>query len=340
MTLVELLVVVAIIGILLAISVPLLKPMLESRRTSNAAHVLAGAFQHARSKSIEERKSYGIRLIPYDIAPSVSVQLELRKRRDVDIVNPLNFRVRVVDGEIIPYHFPSDGTEWQELVPSSRQFETVMEQFKGGSDVQFNHIGRVFRISRHMNASNTHCKLAYPYDEMNLPDDDLNKPEDAMEYRVKQRTVAAWLPPVVMPRRTVVDIAFSGGETVNFGGKDKVPADIDANFLGYDVIVMFSPAGNVDVVFINGEELKVNETLYFCVGDWDRQVNAQGNPLAEDKKSNLDVPATYWVALHPKTGKVHIAENAPIKPGSNTLKDKLYDARKFAREYYWNVGGY
>lgn len=338
MTLVELLVVVAIIGTLLAISVPLLKPMLESRRTSNAAHVLAGAFQHARVKSIEERSSYGIQLIPFATAPSVSVQLQLQKGKDVNIVNPPNFRVKVNAGNIIPYHFPPGGTEWQMLPSTDPLFNEVTAPFSNGMYVQFNRIGRFFKIDG-KDETGTYYRLAAPYENLKLPDDDNYTPGDAMEYCVRQSTVSTWLPPVVMPRRTVVDIAFSGGETVNFEGKPKTSGGIPPHFYpGDGVTVMFTPAGNVDVIFINGAEKKVNETLYFCVGDWDRQVDAQGNPLAEDTKTNPEVPTTYWVVLHPKTGKVFLTENAPIRPGSTSLVNKLHDARKFAREYFFNVG--
>jgi len=143
-----------------------------------------------------------------------------------------------------------------------------------------------------------------------------------------------------MPRAMIVDLAFSGGETVDFDGSDETK-DIPAHFsAGNEVVVMFSPAGYVDLLYVNGNSTKVNEMLYFCVGEWDRQVDAAGNSLAEDKKSNLEVPATYWVTIHPKTGEVRIAENAPILSGSNTIKQKLDNARKFAKEHFFNVGGF
>ena len=106
---------------------------------------------------------------------------------------------------------------------------------------------------------------------------------------------------------------------------------------------MFSPTGYVDKLYVDNiytksqREFKVNEILYFCVGDWDRQIDAEGGTtLAEDKKSNLEVSATYWVTLHPKTGGVRIAENAPVK-SSDPMDKKLGDARKYAREHFFNV---
>jgi len=329
MTLVELLVVVAIMVLLLAVSVPMLRPMLESQKTSNAAQVLAGAFKHARTKAIHEQRGYGIRLIPFETAPNTAVQLHLQKSGTAitDVVNPPEVRVKVEDGVIIPYRFQAGvwkQTDWTGLNGK------VLLDFEEGYRIQFNRLGRSLKYSEEDGG----FKLDSPYDKLNLPEDDLGN--DAMEYRISKQEEGVsfgWLPPIVMPRGTIVDLAFSGGED------DKV---VPLTFSpGDEVIVMFSPAGYVDQLHVirNGEweEYKVNEALYFCVGDWDRQVDANGNTLAEDGKSNLAAPATYWVTLHPKTGGVRIAENAPVRATDST--ERLREARKFAREHYFNVGG-
>jgi hypothetical protein len=371
MTLVELLVVVAILGALLAISIPMLKPMLESRKTSNAAQVLAGALQHARTKAIQERRHYGIWILPYETAPTVSVQLRYQKGvpPDANFVNPPHVRVRVVDGDIIFYRFYPDvftlgeTPEWhtyENLILSLSDPERdkliaerydVHQHFQVGNKIQFNRLGRSFTIGDNF-------ALDAPYDNLNLPEDD--EGSDAMEYRITRQAVdssRAWLPPVVMPRGTVVDLVFSGGDG-EISGTDRIPMSFPS---GSAVFVVFSPMGNVDSVQIAGnpDPYKVNETLYFCVGDWDRQIDTasgktfaeDGKTFAEDGKSNLETPASYWVTLHPKTGGVRIAENAPIKPETNAMpenndaetnakaKAKLRDARRFAREHYFNVGG-
>jgi type II secretory pathway pseudopilin PulG len=329
MTLVELLVVAAITVTLLAISVPMFKPMLESRRTFNAAQVLAGAFQQARMKSIREGKSYGIRLVLFENAPTVARQLWLSGSTVEYAVNAPDFRVRVVDGKIVPYYFNGTDWCWQETnwQDSTNIPRRMAKDFEHGITIQFDRCGRFFK----MGADYT---LAPPYDKLNLPDDDPAS-DDAMEYRISMtNNVLSWLPPTVMPRGMVVDLAFSGGG-------DETLADIPIAFSVWDdVVVVFSPVGNVDSLIVNGVPKKVNETLYFCVGEWDRQMDANGKTIAEDGKSNLQNPATYWVILHPKMGGIRIMENAPITTGSTEIKDQLYDARTFAREYFFDVGGY
>ena len=326
MTLVELLVVVAIIGVLLAISVPILKTMLESRKTSNAAQVLAGTFRHARMKSIQEQTSYAVRLIPFENAPTAVIQLPMQKGGTIEIVNPPNVRVRVVAGKIVFYCFHEE--QWQQVTGSlpdtlQREVNAARKHFVRGGSVQFNRLGRFINFSTDDNVTT----LLSPYNALNLPEDQYTS--DAMEYRISRpATTATWLPPVVMPYGTIVDLAFSGGG-------DKVPLTFSA---WDEVVVTFSPMGNVDELSINGVSYKVNEILYFCVGDWDRQIDVNNNTLSEDGISNLVASATYWVTLHPKTGIVHTAKNAAIRSGSGTPEQAIRDARKTAREHFFNVG--
>ena len=333
MTLVELLVVVAIICLLLAVSVPILKPMLESRKTSNAAQVLAGALQQARLKSIQEGRSYGVRLIPFGTAPTVSVQLQMEAAPTyVVTLNPPDVRVRVENGTIVPYRFYIDDKEgapqegrW-EAVRSPNKRTEILALFQPGDEVQFNRLGRFFVIG------NNH-RLISPYHELNFPEEELLSSNEEMNDAMEYRLVSLWKPlstwQTIMPHGSVVDLAFSGGETDDFTNEG-IPAQFSS---GDDVVVMFSPAGHVDEIRINGISRKVNEMLYFCVGEWDRQMDANTKiTCAEDRNSNLEVSATCWVSLHPKTGGVRIAENVP----SNSIRE----ARKFAREHFFNVGGW
>jgi hypothetical protein len=229
----------------------------------------------------------------------------------------------------------------------------MWEHFRGEKDslpvgVQFNRFGRIFSFEvstldpRSDPLNPVVATLIAPYNNLTLPEEGLFE-NSALEYRVIAGRIppTTWLPQTVMPRGTIVDLAFSGGETRNFAGGEKTEEDIPFSFsAGDDVVVMFSPAGHVDALYINGEPKKVNEMLYFCVGEWDRQIDANtGSTFAEDGKSNLNMSATFWVTLHPKTGGVRIAENAPIRTGSTDIVEWLRDARKFAREHFFNVGG-
>ena len=368
MTLVELLVVVAIMVLLLAVSVPILRPVLESQKTSSAARVLEGAFQQARAKAMYEQQSYGVRLLPFDNAPAAVIELRVQKRSVSNFPSPARIRVKVVNGFILPHYFNEmdglwtrvnwSGTDPAEFPPDLQpELTLVREHFLQSTAVQFNRTGRSFTFAAVTDEEDSHgnqiaFQLLYPYDTLNLPEDP--SANDALEYLILRPAGAAmdWMPPLVMPRGTIVDIAFSGGETVNFDGNPKTDDDIPASFPpGTELFIEFSPAGHVDRIHADGHSWKVNEMLYFCVGDWDRQVDINGKSLAEDSKTNLEVPATYWVMLHPKTGTARVTENAPFSRETRALPENdpeeaeakrtamLRDARKFASEHFFNVGG-
>ena len=342
MTLVELLVVVAIMVILLAVSLPMLRPVFQSQRTANAARVLESTFQQARMKAIQERQPYGVRLLHFPNAPTASIEMRLQWGGAASFINPPDVRVRVEDGVIIPYRFQGgewEGTNWGAV-------QQAREQFEGGGVIQFNHLGRLFAFS--INESDDPALDStdgVDYSELTLPE----FWQDAMEYRITRsaETRLDWTPPIVMPQGTIIDLMFSGGETRKFNRDIKESGDGNIPYTfgaGDEVIVMFSPAGHVDRILVNNTPRPdpynwlVNEMLYFCVGDWDRQVDEDRNPLAEDGKTNLEVPTTYWVTLHPKTGGVRVTENNPTPP-NDTLQNQLHEARKFANEHFFNVGG-
>ena|GEM_PF-1617691 len=388
MTLIELLVVVTIMVLLLAVSVPIIRPMLESQQTHHAAHVLAGAMRQARTKAIESGESYGVRIIPYKNTPTASIELRLHKNLITRLKNPENIRVRVVQGVLVPWYYynPENDpnvddfwyeTTWQsgigrgisgtDLSALIRDFDLARNNFERASErsdslISFD-VGPPFRLAKQGN--DFVLLFDHTDDEIfavNFPDDPIAPPANyGLSIPASGPFALAWLPPTVMPHRTIVDLSFSGGETVNFWGEPKglfpyensreIPARFffaDENITVNDFIISFSPAGHVDCVYVllrsvrDGREIwrhiKVNEMLYFCVGDWNRQVDVNNNTLSADGKSNLESPATYWVTIHARTGSVRVAPNAPISEQSVTELDRIRDARRIASEYFFDVG--
>jgi prepilin-type N-terminal cleavage/methylation domain-containing protein len=308
-TLVELLAVVTIMVILIAVSIPMMKPLLESRRTANGAQVLAGALQRVRAKAIQEQTSYGLRLIPYSNT-NVSVQFRLQKNKRRYVNTDSRVRVIVESGKVLPVVF-EDG-KWTKT-PNDPGFAALLNTASGvivassGCEIQFNRAGRYYKLG-------TNQQLEQPYLQLNLPE--AFDGTSALEFSISQPPRSAMAPQVVMPRGTVVDLLFSGTMESQNGN-----------------VLFFSPTGGVDTL----NNTMVNEPIYFCVGEWDRQITDTSTmqSLAEDKKNNLEMPATYWVVVHPKTGLIRITENAPV-----TNNNDLTGARKYAAEVFTNIGGF
>jgi prepilin-type N-terminal cleavage/methylation domain-containing protein len=321
-TLIELLVVVTILVMLLALSVPMFKPMLESQRTQNAAQVLATTLEKARSQAMREGRAVGVKFIPFETAPTAALQLRIYRENNAVVNVSSEHRITVKKGTLEAFSY-NNGTYEPEDLP---------EVFRPGAMVQFNRIGRFYELA-------TEKTLKAPYDDLTLPNED----GAAMEYTVLRLPAPALTPQVIMPKGTIVDLKFSGGR----GDTQTDPRQQGQFPLQFvipqedrqGVTVMFSPAGYVkEVLFsdtFDGQRILPNEMLYFCVGEWDRQSADGQSSLADDGKTNLQVPTTYWVTIHPKTGAVHVTENKPVSGTVND--DNIIEARKFATEHYTGI---
>ena len=75
LTLIELLVTIAIMGIVIAIAVPVIRPPVDARSVKEAARMVSTALASARTKSIETGQSWGVQFIPVDAAGRVVTTL-------------------------------------------------------------------------------------------------------------------------------------------------------------------------------------------------------------------------------------------------------------------------
>jgi prepilin-type N-terminal cleavage/methylation domain-containing protein len=321
-TLVELLVVMTIMVLLVAASVPMLKPMFDSQKTKNAADTVAAALQRVRFKAMEEQATCGIQFDRFTEgnASNVSLRMRLLKSRGAYINQP-NVRVRVENG-VIKFYQSASG-EWgsSSSIPTPTEWNAHVND---GDSVQFGRQGRFYKLEE-----NSKTKLAPPFEFIPHPNEEKgfylpkNSTDDAMEFKVLQSPQASLTPPVVLPRGTVVDLEFSSGYFSNA----EIPF---SNATNGEIKIIFSPAGYIDKFEVNGNSYTPSGGLiYFCVGEWDRQTISSGTTLAEDGKNNIEVPTSFWITIHPKTGQVRITETAPAADAHD-----VQGARKFAAENY------
>ena len=342
LTLVELLAVISIMVMLVAVSIPVFKPMLESQRSAGAARVVAGALQRARVKAMQDHKTYGLEFVRFEEgnAPNVSIQLRLQ-RESKPFVAPEDLRVVVNNGTIHVCHWNSTDQKWNwdGVNTTDTANETLWKNnVKAGYKIQLGRQGRVYELD-------SAFRLKSPYNNLTLPDTDLSGTEStwAVEASVTRPPLPAFAPQVVLPKGSIVDLAFSGTSSKLFSGSAPVA-------------VMFSGGGYVDCILAGTSlsEEKTNEIVYFCIGEWERQsLDSSGSTYAEDGRNNLLIPSNFWVTVNPRSGQVRITEFAAAsqskisdwqnaaaadKPGK--LQDMIPDVRKFATENALNIGGF
>ena len=341
-TLIELLVVAAIMLTLAAMSVPTIKPMMESQVTTRAASTVTTYLERARSRAIATGRPCGVQFEYYDgtYDPSAdrgSASLVLRQVEIPPVysgltsgeegVDPTGARVNTVDvgiGAITTITDVSDhryGMRINQITRASDPYWSYFVDPDVDSKIQFNSIGPYYDV---------YCIGNVPY-IVQIPGVELPTFTQAT-FKVirsgKPRTTMT--APVGLPQGSVVDLEFSGTDSRSFAK-------------GCDVTVMFAPTGELDYI-LDGDQKKLpGDTLYFLIGRWDR-IAALGmngtDSMAEDGLWNFEDPANFWVTLNPRTGVVSTVEVE--QPFAYTLSEPfqgVVESRELARNSKRNVGG-
>lgn len=324
-TLIELLVVASIMLTIAAVSVPSIKPMMESQATARGAQTVATYLERAKSRAKATRRPCGV-VFEYfdgtwDGGNIGSASLVLRQMEVPPSFSGYDTTSRV---SVAPWQEGSwnNGKKIFEIY----NYEAGWASFVSGEQepkIQFNYIGPYYRI--------IYNDPAGPYFIEEIPGVETPVGRD-FAYQIECDPRTTMTSPVGMPEGTVVDLEFSGSES-NFFAKGK------------NVVVMFAPTGEVDYIIDDGERKNVADTLYFLIGRWDR-ISALGisddgyETMAEDGLWNFEDPTNFWVAINTRTGVVTTAEVS--EPFAYTLGDwasAVYESREFARFSKRNLGG-
>jgi prepilin-type N-terminal cleavage/methylation domain-containing protein len=348
MTLVELLVVMAIMTILVAISIPSLKPMLESQRAGNGARVVALKLQQTRLKAMREDRPCGIEFMRYENEDRVSLQM--RTVKDAPNFIELNVAGYEVRCRVSPngngtatikllkkVPTETDWTEINETNPTTNEDKKIVETWNrkviSGLKIGFNR----------KEPPRYDLKDSFTINDCNAPMPTVQTPvngkyPDAVHFNVTQRPTSMLNSITVLPRGTVVDLQYSGHDESMLGEGDirfRAPSpDPNVTRVNSNVIIMFSPAGYVDRFYIDGTgNSDLNKpfrgVFYLLVGEWDKIDRDTGG---EDGKDNLATESNFWVTIKDRDGTVRMSPN--------TVGDNVSERRKHAHEdLYNNIGG-
>jgi prepilin-type N-terminal cleavage/methylation domain-containing protein len=343
LTLLELLVVVFILSILLAVSIPIFRVPAEEKAIREAARSVSAALGMARTRALETGRPYGVRFERLGGTSQGSGRLSF-----VTVPPPYagdydSSRLRI--GTITPYNNPdNDGelraiwtvragvfpAESDELVPAIEdQWYSANQNFpilRKGDILKLNHQGHEYRMIDIQRSGDkwtleVGCKTItlwpYVYGDVDLSDDRKGGPE--YSYQFFRQPVPTSSSPVLLPSGAVVDIVGSG---VSGKGLFRRPNDTL-------VTVAFTPSGLVDRVWHpdkpQGE--KLFDSVFFLIGK-------PGHYLS-DNFNDLDC---LWISINYQTGLISTANmavlydenNKPRKVNVNSPND-IQAAREYAR---------
>ena len=329
LTLTELLVVGTIILAVTALSIPVVKPMMESQLTKNGANMLATALNRARSRAMVTGRPCGVR---FEYWPGTRNDLIWDENNEEWLLVPESEKTGegsddrlywkgtlTVDNLIKHYLTPGASLVMRQVeVPPIYSgllgIETV--KYEGGRC----HFQNDVYIEEELSKTDS-GKIQFggsgPFYSFQKSDEGFKlidggtyalPPERETEYPFKIlldcRTTMAM--PVCMPRGTAVDLQFSGiGDSVFI---DPVETDTYEPPVNYpmSLTIMFAPDGSVESV--NGTPR--TESIHFLVGRWD-QISAVRDEEDSESYPNYADGRNYWVSVFPQTGGVTVSQVNP-----------------------------
>jgi hypothetical protein len=124
--------------------------------------------------------------------------------------------------------------------------------------------------------------------------------------------------PLQLSRGMVVDLSASGLDSLAFDAVTQ--ADVSP------LIIVFSPKGSVDAIYIGNSRVQTLEPVHLLIGKWDRMMTTAPNltltpqpygPVpADDGLWNWQDLANLWVTVNARSGLVSVSENAEYFPPS------------------------
>ena len=306
-TLVELLVVMAIMAILLAIAVPAMRPAMEERRIREAARGVVVYFGAARTRALESGQACGVRISRFDGLPQCAMELFQAK-----VPAPYGGDTVVAYAQL---HVT--GIAGGVAAVEANLTDIRPELVHVNDLVQFAHQGPLYNIvgpdaggDGTIDAVPLDLAISVAAGQM-LPWPSANSGEAPwsapVSYKIFRQPPQESAIPLQLPAGSVIDLGWSG--------TDSTPALL-AGGTG-PVVIMFSPGGGIDRMYIDGVAQPLIEPIYLLVGKREWVGAAAGSENWRD-------PCSLWVVLNPRTGLV---TTSPIMPG-----DTVAASREFANQ--------
>lgn len=294
LTLVELLVTITIMGLVVAVSVPVIKPMLASNKVKSGADVVAGFLAQARNRAVEEGRPVGVtfeRILNYEDDGAYPYNGACILMRQVAEPRPLSGFVKDVrvavdtSGQISFRIWSSSTAQW---VGDSNEVDYWNKLVNPGDQIQFDGKGPKYEIQN-----------GFQIDMMADPAPPVYSDQQPALFKVfrkpQQTKVAPTMaPPVALPNGVVVDLDCSGTGQILYDkfGIEEDPSDgnqswevVRDNFCANgpsdnkSVTLMFSPTGEVDRVYYSVQDHGANNyiaheiptgPIYLNIGIWER----------------------------------------------------------------------
>jgi prepilin-type N-terminal cleavage/methylation domain-containing protein len=332
MTLTELMVVVAIIGLLAVAVLPALSSTAELRRGREAARVVSSFVAKSHSRAVGQREWAGFQISGVGAGSFAAVDLSL-----VDV--PPLYR-----GDMVPALVCISGTPstTQRTVSGTLSPVNVFQPsgtatVKAGDLVSFDSAGSVYEIVG-LTANTLTFKLRG--DQASASEDAGNQLHNtpwpptnaALSFEVIRQPVASGSP-VALPEGRVVDLYWSGYGPPTANGSNAYVTLPNATAGPYPIrtAIVFDGTGRMRQIVTTGTATvrrTVTGPVFLLIGRADRTVTGTAfvpNPSDDSLGANWQYSDSHWIAIDPFTG---VAKSAECMASGTTVIESQYWIRQ------------
>jgi len=314
MTLVELLVVVAILGLLAVTVLPTLSNTADARRTRDAARTVSSYIAKAQSRAIGRTEWAGIWLTPPTTNPTAGFALDLCLA-DVPVV---------FCGDSAPTLVSGMQAGSSTFVLSSGSLNGDRVSGSTGDLVRFDGQSPWYAFVNSTTVrlrDGTTCGIDdYAQRTQNTPLPAAGVPHT---FELLRQPIRAGSP-VSLSDGRCVDLSWSG-----FGGSNLATYTANVFPTGANVAVLFDGTGRLRQLFFataGGTRVNAPGAVFLLIGRSDRSGNDKATLSATDDSlgANWQYPDSFWIAIEPLSG---VAKTAECKPNAADV----FDSQSFIR---------
>lgn len=353
-TLVELLVVMAVVVLLAGLVLPSVRTLLKDQRTSQSARVVQGFIESARARAIASNRPVAVILERLGDLDSDSVGLHTCTQLSLgEVFPPYEGDWAGATGTLMDA--TGDGYADSFDIPMA-QAATLSSIASVGDLIEFGMHKVTFRITA-ITTAGTNVRVSF----LNPPQYTSGKGKlvysseqrlptkggatENLRFRIYRKPTKTLAGSVVLPRGTCIDLAWSGLGTTGLDFRtstNQIASQNSTIAAKRSVFIVFNGSGSVDLVYefqqnTGGSAIVPAPTvlglIHLLIGRTDQidlAASSTGVPDREDVKANVADTANNWVSINGFSGRVYSSDIAPPDSSNSTDAAVAATARYFA----------